>query len=282
MPNSFKPLWRTKKRKNMSWTEVSQKVFENYGTKIPRGTKAAMIRGDPIESEWIEMIRETLKVSMTDVIETVEDKLEISAGDYTVSVMGRSGAGKSSLLNKLFHTDFITSAVEEGTRQLYSAHITVDGLDVCVIDSPGTGASEENDKKYLPLYKELLTQSDCIIWVLQADVRADSGWQRMILALRKYVKSDCNIIFCVNQADKLGCDALERWPLDSDPDKEILRSLDVRCIEVLDRAREVCFMPTSGTVLPCSVVRNYNLDRLYQMIFNKNYFHRRNIGGSNK
>lgn len=164
--------------------------------------------------------------------------------------------------------------VEEGTKQLQSAHVEIDGLNVCFVDSPGTGANSENDIKYMSLYKELLSHADCIVWVLQANVRADTGWQRMILQLKEHIKTGCNIIFCVNQADKLGSCVLERGLTDFSPDELILKALEDRCQEVFDRAKEVCFMPTAGTVLPCSAVKNYNLDRLYQMIFNKTYFHK--------
>ena len=270
---SYKPLFRTLKRKSMTWTEICEELQDFYGISMSRGTKNAMQKGEFLPLELIGNICDVLSEPIESVIEYVPDKVEIDTGEYNVVFMGRCGAGKSSLINALIKTDLITSAVEEGTKQLYSIHIEKNGHDICFIDSPGTGANSEHDNRYIRYYKELVSVADCIVWVLQANVRADTGWQRMILQLRDHVKKDCNIIFCINQADKLGCDAMERWPEGSTPDAKILKSLDDRCREVLCRAREVCLMPTSGAVLPCSVVRNYNLDRLYQMIFDKAYFH---------
>ena len=113
MPKSYQPLLRILRRKKMTMTQVYKEVYTRYGIIIPRGTKAAMIRGDPIDPDWIEKICEILNVSCEDVVEQTEDKQELVYGDYTVAIMGRCGAGKTTLINSLIHTNFKTSTVEE-------------------------------------------------------------------------------------------------------------------------------------------------------------------------
>ena len=50
---SYKPLFRTLKRKSMTWTEICEELRDFYGISMPKGTKNAMQKGEFLPLELI-------------------------------------------------------------------------------------------------------------------------------------------------------------------------------------------------------------------------------------
>lgn len=121
-----------------------------------------------------------------------------------IGLMGKSGAGKSSLCNTLFRSPPANvDAVKGCTRRAQQYKIS-DGLHALnVIDFPGIGETPAFDKIYACLYKRWLNKLDLIVWVLKADDRA---WNDDIRCYRQLVSQGADparFLFVLNQADKI-------------------------------------------------------------------------------
>lgn len=129
---------------------------------------------------------------------------EVIAYEPTIGLMGKTGAGKSSLCNTLFTSPPANvDAVKGGTR-FAQQYKTSDGLNALnIIDFPGIGETPTLDKMYAHLYQHWLNKLDLIVWVLKADDRA---WNDDIRCYRQLVSQEADparFLFVLNQADKI-------------------------------------------------------------------------------
>ncbi|MDH2322173.1 GTPase family protein [Providencia huaxiensis] len=123
----------------------------------------------------------------------------------TIGLMGKTGAGKSSLINALFQSTLSpVSDVSGCTRQARRFNMTMSEHTLTFVDLPGVGESLQRDRKYYQLYRNLLSELDFIIWVLKADDRAWSSDEQCYRFLTKECGYPPNqFLFVLNQADKI-------------------------------------------------------------------------------
>lgn len=123
----------------------------------------------------------------------------------TIGLMGKTGSGKSSLINALFQSALSSiSNVSGCTRQAQRFSMTMNNHTLTFVDLPGVGESLERDKEYHQLYRNLLPELDLIIWVLKADDRAWSSDEQCY----RFLTEQCDyqpkrFLFVLNQADKI-------------------------------------------------------------------------------
>lgn len=136
--------------------------------------------------------------------ELVERLLQCVHYEPVIGIMGKSGAGKSSLCNTLFRFPPANVDAVKGCTRRAQQYKTSDGLHALnIIDFPGIGETPTLDKMYARLYQHWLNKLDLIVWVLKADDRA---WNDDIRCYRQLVSQGANpahFLFVLSQADKI-------------------------------------------------------------------------------
>jgi hypothetical protein len=122
----------------------------------------------------------------------------------TIGMMGKSGAGKSSLCNALFASPPApVSAVQACTRKVQRYPFSLASHALLIVDFPGIGESPAFDPVYARLYRHWLNKLDLIVWVLKADDRAWNDDIRCYRQLVSHGADPARFLFVLNQADKI-------------------------------------------------------------------------------
>src|SRR5436305_14159090 len=84
-----------------------------------------------------------------------------------VSIMGQTGVGKSSLINALFNANLDTDPVRPASREITLTRIqSQEGGELLFYDLPGLGESKRTDIQYIQQYKQMLLESDIVLWAI--------------------------------------------------------------------------------------------------------------------
>ncbi|WP_265498504.1 GTPase family protein [Providencia rustigianii] len=179
----------------------------------------------------------------------------------TIGLMGKTGAGKSSLINALFQSTLSpVSDVSGCTRQARRFNMTMSEHTLTFVDLPGVGESLQRDRKYYQLYRNLLSELDLIIWVLKADDRAWSSDEQCYRFLTKECGYPPNqFLFVLNQADKI--EPCRQW----DEHNHLPSSEQVANLTLKQQAVITAFKP-HHPVMTVSAVENYQLTELAEQL----------------
>ena len=114
-----------------------------------------------------------------------------------IGIMGKTGAGKSSLCNALFAGEVSpVSDVAACTREPLRFRLLVGDRHMTLVDLPGVGESGARDNEYAALYREQLPRLDLVLWLIKADDRAlavDEHFYHQVIG----------VLFVISQSDKV-------------------------------------------------------------------------------
>lgn len=119
-----------------------------------------------------------------------------------IGIMGKTGAGKSSLCNALFVGEISpVSDVVACTREPLRFRLQVGERYMTLVDLPGVGESGERDAEYAALYRAQLSRLDLVLWLIKADDRAlavDEHFYHQVIGEAYRHK----VLFVISQSDK--------------------------------------------------------------------------------
>jgi predicted GTPase len=128
---------------------------------------------------------------------------QLTSYEPMIGIMGKTGAGKSSLCNALFAGEVSpVSDVVACTREPLRFRFQVGGRFMTLVDLAGVGENGARDIEYAALYREQLPHLDLVLWLIKADDRAlavDEHFYHNVIGVAYRHK----VLFVISQSDKV-------------------------------------------------------------------------------
>lgn len=146
----------------------------------------------------IDLIQEyELKNQLKEVTDAYK---KIGKQPFSIGVMGKAGAGKSSFINTLCQQYLCeTGGAEAVTRDVLKIPAKLGNMDLFIYDFPGIAESEQWNNTYIELYKRYLEKLDFIFWTIRLDDRALKEDENFFERQSDSMKDKA--IFLLSQAD---------------------------------------------------------------------------------
>lgn len=191
---------------------------------------------------------------------------------YNVCFLGRTGNGKSSLINEIWDTNFLTDPLLSCTKQMQivtKMDDVVPGYEaVSIYDTPGIGEFSSSSR-YEKYYEHAVTSADCIVLVTTLD-RTDAPAQRLLLRMKEFVNANKNVKFIIalNHIDsRIVADkdnTYEPWDIENNaPSAKCMENIETR-IKLIHERYDNKFIPFE--VVPVCALRKYGIEALKNAI----------------
>ncbi|MBA8268871.1 50S ribosome-binding GTPase [Escherichia fergusonii] len=182
-----------------------------------------------------------------------------------IGIMGKTGAGKSSLCNALFRSEVCAvNAVEACTREPQCVRLRFGRHYLTLVDLPGVGESLNRDDEYRALYQEQLPMLDMVLWVLKADDRAFSVEEQFYQAILAQCGSTMPpVLWILNQVDKV--EPSERWNWRSATPS----SAQLENVRRKQQAVSSQLGIQDDVIIPVSVKGRYHLAHIVEQMINR-------------
>lgn len=150
---------------------------------------------------------QTIQQTLSDLPDWVSERILQHINNLTnyepvIGIMGKTGAGKSSLCNALFSGEVSpVSDVVACTREPLRFRLRVGERFMTIVDLPGVGENGVRDTEYAALYQQQLPRLDLVLWLIKADDRAlavDEHFYHQVIGKAYRHK----VLFVISQSDK--------------------------------------------------------------------------------
>jgi predicted GTPase len=193
---------------------------------------------------------------------------------YNICFLGRTGNGKSSLINNLFGASLPTDPLIPCTKILSATtklSDEVSGFDaITAYDTPGIGEFS-SIVPYQRYYEYAVNNSHCIVLVTTLD-RNDASAQRLLLFLKDFINKGLHprFVIALNHIDSrvtVETKEIEVWDEATNAPTEYRQNQIDQRIVMLEQKFADKFLPFE--IIPVCAIRKYGLENLKNSILNK-------------
>lgn len=199
----------------------------------------------------------------------INNELKIIRPLSSVIFLGKTGSGKTSLINTLFGFNLPIDNVEACTKELNQICIISNNNrptthpNIMIIDTPGFAESKETTNQYLELYKNIIPNVSQIIWVLQADLRVYRPDQETLKFLVPFFPRKLNFKLVLNRIDDIGPGNWDNQL--NQPSSEQFRSIEEKIEDIFIKFSKFFYFKKSKIII-CSTKKNYGIKNLFEKI----------------
>jgi predicted GTPase len=190
---------------------------------------------------------------------------------YNVCFLGKTGYGKSTIINTLFGTNFSTDPLFSCTKELYTVTMMGNYPNnkecITIYDTPGIGEFPD-DEPYQRYYEHVVGIADCIVLIVTF-AKTDAPEQELLIELKPFLNANKfqKFIIAMNHIDS----SIVAMDSNYIPWDETNNEPSPECKRLIEERERIIHQKYDGLLLPFKVVslcamRNYGIDNLKKEI----------------